>query len=247
MVHSMKNSIKYERTKMRLDKFLCQVKNMTRTEAKNYIKKGCVRINDIVVKSADCKVAEEWDHVTLNGEILSFSAFYYYILHKPAGVVTATRDNTCKTVMDLLKDAPGKDLFPVGRLDKDTEGLLLITNDGALSHKLLSPKKHVDKTYLVKSSNPVSKDDVRRLCEGVDIGDEKPTLPAKVEILSETELLLTIREGRFHQIKRMLQAVNNEVIYLKRLSMGPLHLPDGLEKGTYRPLSEEELMSLKNN
>lgn len=232
---------------MRLDKFLCDTAGLTRTEAKNAVKKGQIAVNGQVQKAADFKVKETTDTVTFQGRPLSYAAFHYYILHKPAGVITATEDKKESTVMDILREEKVKNLFPVGRLDKDTEGLLLITDDGELAHNLLSPKKHVDKEYLVKVRDSISEDDCRKLSEGVDIGDEKPTAPAKVERVAEKEILLTIREGRFHQVKRMLQAVGNEVLYLKRLSMGSLRLPKDLEKGAYRPLSEEEIYKIKGD
>lgn len=232
---------------MRLDKFLCDTAGLTRTEAKNAVKKGQIAVNGQVQKAADFKVKENEDTVTFQGRPLSYAAFHYYILHKPAGVITATEDKKESTVMDILKEEKVKNLFPVGRLDKDTEGLLLITDDGELAHNLLSPKKHVDKEYLVKARDCISEEDCKKLSEGVDIGDEKPTAPAKVERVAEKEILLTIREGRFHQVKRMLQAVGNEVVYLKRLSMGSLRLPKDLEKGAYRPLSEEEIYKIKGD
>ena len=230
---------------MRLDKFLCETAGFTRSEAKQAIKKGWISVNGTSVKNADMKVAEEADVVTLQGKNLSFAKFHYYLLHKPAGVITATEDKSQKTVIDLLTGISTKNLFPVGRLDKDTEGLLLITDDGELSHKLLSPKKHVDKTYFCLLKKDISEADINVLSQGVDIGDEKPTMPAVVKALSEREVELTIREGRFHQVKRMMQAVGNEVLYLKRLSMGPLSLPDDLEKGCFRPLSDAEIEQLK--
>ena len=232
---------------MRLDKFLCDTAGVTRTEAKNAVKKGQIAVNGQVQKAADFKVKETTDTVTFQGKPLSYAAFHYYMLHKPAGVITATEDKKESTVMDILREEKVKNLFPVGRLDKDTEGLLLVTDDGELAHNLLSPKKHVDKEYLVKVRDSISEEDCRKLSEGVDIGDEKPTAPAKVERVAEKEILLTIREGRFHQVKRMLQAVGNEVLYLKRLSMGSLRLPEDLEKGAYRPLSEEELYKIKGD
>ena len=232
---------------MRLDKFLCDTAGLTRTEAKNAVKKGQIAVNGQVQKAADFKVKETTDTVTFQGKPLSYAAFHYYMLHKPAGVITATEDKKESTVMDILREEKVKNLFPVGRLDKDTEGLLLVTDDGELAHNLLSPKKHVDKEYLVKVRDSISEEDCRKLSEGVDIGDEKPTAPAKVERVAEKEILLTIREGRFHQVKRMLQAVGNEVMYLKRLSMGSLRLPEDLEKGAYRPLSEEELYKIKGD
>lgn len=232
---------------MRLDKFLCDTAGLTRTEAKNAVKKGQIAVNGQVQKAADFKVKENTDTVTFLGKPLTYVVFHYYMLHKPAGVITATEDKKESTVMDILREEKVKNLFPVGRLDKDTEGLLLVTDDGELAHNLLSPKKHVDKEYLVKVMNSISEEDCRKLSEGVDIGDEKPTAPAKVERVAEKEILLTIREGRFHQIKRMLQAVGNEVLYLKRLSMGSLRLPEDLEKGAYRPLSEEEIYKIKGD
>ena len=232
---------------MRLDKFLCDTAGLTRTEAKNAVKKGQIAVNGQVQKAADFKVKENTDTVTFQGKPLSYAAFHFYMLHKPAGVITATEDKKENTVMDILREEKVKNLFPAGRLDKDTEGLLLITDDGELAHNLLSPKKHVDKEYLVKVRNSISEEDCRKLSEGVDIGDEKPTAPAKVERVAEKEILLTIREGRFHQVKRMLQAVGNEVLYLKRLSMGSLRLPEDLEKGAYRPLSEEEIYKIKGD
>lgn len=232
---------------MRLDKFLCDTAGFTRTEAKNAVKKGQIAVNGQVQKAADFKVKENTDTVTFQGKPLSYATFHYYMLHKPAGVITATEDKKESTVMDILREEKVKNLFPVGRLDKDTEGLLLITDDGELAHNLLSPKKHVDKEYLVKVRDSISEEDCRKLSEGVDIGDEKPTAPAKVERVAEKEILLTIREGRFHQVKRMLQAVGNEVLYLKRLSMGSLRLPKDLEKGAYRSLSEEEIYKIKGD
>lgn len=230
---------------MRLDKFLCETAGFTRSEAKNAVKKGFVSINGQVVKASDCKIAEDSDVVTFQGEQLTFAKFHYYLLHKPAGVITATEDKTQKTVLDLLTNVPTKNLFPVGRLDKDTEGLLLITDDGELSHRLLSPKKHVDKTYYVLLKSPINAEAVNALTWGIDIGDEKLTMPAKVQVLSDTEVELTIKEGRFHQVKRMMQAVGNEVVYLKRLSMGPLTLPADLGKGAFRPLNKSEIERLK--
>lgn len=230
---------------MRLDKFLCDAGVGTRSEVKQLLKKGLVTVNGQVEKTADKKIAEETDLVALRGEPLSFSRFHYYLLHKPAGVITATQDASQKTVMELLYGVSKRNLFPVGRLDKDTEGLLLITDDGELAHRLLAPNKHVDKTYLVRLAKPLAEEAAGQLQKGVDIGDDTPTLPAKVESISSQEIRLTIREGRFHQIKRMMKAVDNEVVYLKRLTMGPLTLPKELPKGEFRPLTPKELQKLK--
>lgn len=218
----------------------------SRSQVKDFIKKGHIKLNGQIVKSGDLKINEEEDVVDCNGQILCYAKYVYYMLHKPAGVVTATQDNHDKTVMDLLDPSVRKkDLFPVGRLDKDTEGLLMITNDGELAHKLLSPKRHVDKTYLVELAFPIQEQALKALEEGVDIGEENPTLPAKAERVSEKSIKLTIHEGKFHQVKRMLKAVDNEVIYLKRQTFGNLILEDTLEAGKYRPLSEYEVQNLR--
>ena len=230
---------------IRLDKFLCEMEIGTRSQVKDIVKKGMVSVDGEVVKKADYKFDETAAKVCVNGKELSYQKFYYYMLNKPQGVVSATIDNHDKTVLDLLKDAPGKDLFPVGRLDKDTEGLLLITNDGELSHNLLSPKKHVDKTYLVETKIAVTEEMIHKLEQGVDIGEEQLTLPAKAERIEDKKIELTITEGKFHQVKRMLKAVNNEVIYLKRLSMGSLKLDDTLALGEYRCLTDNEVLELK--
>ena len=230
---------------IRLDKFLCEMEIGTRSQVKDMVKKGMVSVDGEIIKKADYKFDETAAKVCVNGKELSYQKFFYYMLNKPQGVVSATADNHDRTVLDLLKDAPGKDLFPVGRLDKDTEGLLLITNDGELSHNLLSPKKHVDKTYLVETKEPVVEDMILKLEQGVDIGEEKLTLPAKVNKLEDKKIELTITEGKFHQVKRMLKAVDNEVVYLKRLSMGSLKLDAELALGEYRGLTEDEIIALK--
>ena len=168
------------------------------------------------------------------------------MLHKPAGVITATEDREQETVMGLLGEGYRKDLFPVGRLDKDTEGLLLITNDGELSHALLNPRKHVPKTYLVQVPESLKNSQIEALEQGVDIGDDKMTMPAKVEVVDEEHILLAIHEGRYHQVKRMLTAVGSQVLYLKRITFGPLTLDEKLEKGSYRALTEIEIEQLRN-
>lgn len=230
---------------MRLDKFLSETGAGTRSQVKACIRQGQVQVNGSVEKDAGRRVDEYGDSILLNGRPLSYFRYGYFMLNKPAGVVSATRDKLSETVLSLLPENSFTDLFPAGRLDKDTEGLLLITNDGALAHNLLSPKKHVDKTYLAEIERPLSETDIQRLSEGVDIGEEKITMPAKVQVLSETQILLTIREGRFHQVKRMLQAVDNRVLGLKRISMGTLVLDELLKPGECRPLTEEEIAGLK--
>lgn len=237
--------------KTRLDKFLADAGAGTRSEVKKFIQKGQVQVNGTVVKKPEEKVTPGEDKVFLLGsEIGAAPEFVYYMLHKPAGYVSATEDNRDKTVMELVP-SKRKGLFPVGRLDKDTEGLLLITDDGDLAHRLLSPKKHVDKTYYAVVDGHAAEEDVKKLAEGVDIGEKKLTLPAKLEILSakngQSEILLTICEGKFHQIKRMMEAVGKKVTYLKRISMGPLILDEALKKGECRSLLPEELAELKKH
>lgn len=232
---------------VRLDKFLCDVGIGTRSEVKNYIKKGLVSLNGEVVRKPEIKVDADRDSVSYNGEKCTYVQYAYYMLNKPEGVISATRDRVSETVLDLLGNPGIKGLFPVGRLDKDTEGLLLITNDGMLSHELLSPKKHVDKVYYVSIKKKLQAEDIRRLETGVPIEEGCLSMPAKVEVLDEKEILLTIHEGKFHQVKKMLHAVDNEVLYLKRLSMGSLRLDESLAPGEFRPLTEEEVAALKGN
>lgn len=235
---------------LRLDKYLADMGIGTRSGIKEIIKKGQVFVNGESVKRPEFKVDPEMDIITLNGKKIAYAKFSYYMLNKPAGYVSATEDEIHKTVLDILEVPQKKDFFPVGRLDIDTEGLLLITNDGALAHKLLSPKKHVKKTYFAKIRGRVDDTDVTRMKAGLDIGEKKPTLPAELVILTSdeiSEICLTITEGKFHQVKRMFEAVGKEVLYLKRLSMGTLSLDDTLKPGQYRPLSEKEISDLKGN
>lgn len=235
---------------IRLDKYLADMGCGTRQEVKKLIRSGQVSVDGAVVKKPDTKVEQTVQEVCLNGEKVGYESFEYYMLNKPAGVISATEDRSCQTVVDLIKEKKRKDLFPVGRLDKDTEGLLLITNDGELAHRLLSPKKHVDKCYFARVSGKVTEDDVRSFENGVNIGSlEQPEIimPGKLEIITSDEISqihLTIQEGKFHQVKRMFQAVGKEVIYLKRLRMGTLVLDENLSIGEYRPLTKEELEKL---
>jgi len=233
---------------MRLDKFLTELGIGTRSEVKKILKSGQITVNGTPVKKPEEKIDEAKDIVTYQGKVLSYEQFEYYMFHKPAGCVTAVSDAHHKTVMDYMKDLTRKDLNPVGRLDIDTEGLLLITNDGMLSHELLSPAKHVPKTYFAKVEGVVTEDDVNLFAEGVDIGEKKPTKPAALKILvSDTvsEIELTISEGKFHQVKRMFEAVDKKVVYLKRLSMGSLILDEKLAPGEYRALTEDEIEGLR--
>lgn len=220
----------------------------TRSQVKQFIKKGQIQVNGEIQKRPETKLDIAKDKVSFQGEEISYQEYVYYILHKPAGYVSAVKDNLYPTVLSLIDNPQGFQLFPVGRLDLDTEGLLLITNDGTLAHELLSPKKHVEKTYYARIDGKITEEDQRRFAAGLDIGDEKDTLPAKLEILKsgeESEITVTITEGRYHQIKRMFEAVGKKVTYLKRLQMGSLKLEETLEPGTYRALTEEEIRLLK--
>lgn len=235
---------------MRLDKYLAEMGVGTRQEVKKQIRQGKAAVNGTVVKAADTKIDETSDEVTISGRNISYVSYEYYMLNKPAGVVSATEDRRDTTVIDLIKEKKRKDLFPVGRLDKDTEGLLLITNDGDLAHRLLTPKKHVDKVYYAKIDGMVTEEDVKRFAEGINIGaeEEEMTRPAKLDIMKsaeESEIRLTIHEGKFHQVKRMFLAVGKEVTYLKRERMGTLCLDENLKPGEYRLLTEEEIENVR--
>lgn len=232
---------------IRLDKYLADMGMGTRSELKKAIRNGRVSIDGVPAKKPEEKVDPDKQAVCFDGKEIRYQAMEYYMLHKPAGVVSATKDAKEKTVIDLIQGTKRKDLFPVGRLDKDTEGLLLITNDGDMAHRLLAPGKHVDKTYFARIEGLVTAEDVDAFAKGLDIGDDDLTMPAKLEIVlagEESEINVTIQEGRYHQVKRMFEAVGKKVIYLKRLSMGSLKLDETLEKGAYRLLTDEELDKL---
>jgi len=230
---------------MRLDKFLSEMNLGTRSQVKSFIRQGMVTVNGKTVKAVEHKISETEDQVRFRDELLGYQKYFYYMMNKPAGVVCAARDNTAPTVLSLLGLKRRNDIFPVGRLDKDTTGLLLLTNDGELSHRLLSPRRHVDKVYRATTAHPLSGEDIQRLEQGVDIGEDRLTLPAKVEILEDLVLLLTIQEGKYHQVKRMLEAVDNEVTALERVAFGGLTLDEGLAAGGYRELREEEVALLE--
>ncbi len=239
---------------MRIDKFLSNQGIGSRTEVKQYIKKGLVLINGEVCKKPETQIDENADKIICNGKEIHYEKFRYYMLNKPAGYVSATNDNLHPTVIDLLKDSVNTTgLFPVGRLDIDTEGLLIITNDGKLSHELLSPGKHVGKTYYAKINGYVTKSNILDFKNGIDIGDDKPTLPARLIIkdvdksAGTSEIFLTITEGRFHQVKRSFAALGMEVVYLKRISMGALKLDESLPSGSFRELSPEEITLLRGS
>ena len=252
---------------LRLDKYLADIGIGTRSEVKKLLKAGLVLVNDKKIKDPSFKVNPESDQVVYNGEKMTYQEFHYYMLNKPAGCVSATKDGLSPTVIEFLKGEPTRDLFPVGRLDKDTEGLLLITNDGMLAHNLLSPKKHVDKTYVAYVDKALCDEQITLFKTGLDIGDETPTLPAEIYEASDQEITenlekasidkenfsysavyeVVLKEGRYHQVKRMFEHFGSKVVYLKRLSMGTLHLDSQLLPSHYRPLTPKEIQSLKNN
>lgn len=236
---------------MRLDKYLADMDLGSRKEVKTFIKKGLVSVNGEVVKSDKFQVKEMIDEVLFDGELITYQKDFYYLLNKPAGVISATIDDYDETVLDLFDDeAYREDLFPVGRLDKDTEGLLVITNDGALAHRLLSPKRHVEKEYYAEVAGIMTEADVQQFTEGIPM-DGEMCLPAKLMIdsvdeVNETSVIrLILHEGKFHQVKRMVQFVGKEVIYLKRIRMGNLSLDESLSLGEYRVLTAEELQLLE--
>lgn len=242
-------SLKREKTSnnMRIDKYLCDCLSLSRNDIKNEIKKGFVIVNDSAIKDPSIHVNEKTDVIKYNGEIVSYQKYHYYVLNKPSGVITARKDKNDKTVFDILDFAFPKDLAPVGRLDKDTEGLLLLTNDGELSHRLLSPKSHIDKGYLCRLEKDVTKEDIMSLETGINIGDDTPTLPAKAVLINPKEVELYICEGRYHQVKRMFQALCNKVIYLKRISFGPLKLDAlDLNLGQCIELDEKQIKELRD-
>lgn len=236
-------------TLIRLDKFLTEMKKGSRSEVKDLIRKGRVTVDGSICRVPEQKIDTERTEVSLDGISVSYAAFEYFMLNKPQGVVSATEDNLHKTVIELIGDAKRKDLFPVGRLDIDTEGLLLITNDGQLAHDLLSPKKHINKVYFAEVEGEFPPDLAEQFKNGFALSDQTTVLPSELLIESSCgtlhEVRLTIREGKFHQVKRMFEAFSCKVVYLKRLSMGSLILDEALKTGAYRPLTKEELANLK--
>lgn len=230
---------------MRLDKFLAHANYGTRREVKKIIRSGWVSVNDQIIKNDDFKIDESKDIICVDNEQVIYQQFYYIMLNKPNGYVSATIDDRYPTVIDLIYEDYALDLFPVGRLDLDTEGLLLLTNDGSLSHELLSPKKHVDKEYYVELEKEYSEQDIKTLEAGVAINDQEVCKEAKVKRIDNNKMMLIIQEGKYHQVKRMMHAIENEVTYLKRVRMGTLKLDKTLPLGEYRALNEEEIKMLK--
>ncbi|MEI3129197.1 MAG: pseudouridine synthase [Oscillospiraceae bacterium] len=229
----------------RLDKLLAGTGKWSRREVKALVRQGLVRVDGQLAASAEDKLDPAAAIITVAGETISLRRFTYVMLHKPAGVLTATEDRKQPTVLDLLPPELRRiGLAPVGRLDKDTEGLLLLTNDGELAHRLLSPKYHVDKRYLARVDGELSAADTEAFARGMTLGGGLECLPAGLEVLPDRVCIVTLREGKFHQVKRMLAARGAPVLYLKRLSMGPLVLEDSLAAGAYRLLRAEEILAL---
>ena len=230
----------------RLDKIISATGKKSRREVKLLVKQGRILVDGVPASAAEMKVDPAVSEILLDGEDIGYQRFTYIMLHKPAGVLSAVEDNRQKTVLDLLpEELQRRGLSPVGRLDKDTEGLLLLTNDGELTHKLLSPKYHVDKVYYARVEGCLEQKDCEAFAAGMTLGDGLECLPAGLEILSHCEALVTLQEGKFHQVKRMLAACGKPVVYLKRLSMGELRLDETLKKGEFRPLTAEEVKSLQ--
>lgn len=235
---------------IRLDKYLADMGIGTRSQIKEAAKKGRILVNGQTEKKTDRKIMPGEDQVRFDGSLVGYVAMEYYMLNKPQGVVSATEDRKYPTVVELIVDRQRKDLFPVGRLDMDTEGLLLITNDGEMAHRLLSPAHHVDKQYYALIEGKLPEDARERMKEGVTLEDGTITRPAELEILPEkegefTRTFLTIHEGKFHQVKRMFEALGCKVAFLKRMSMGNLVLDETLKTGEYRPLTQEEQKNLR--
>lgn len=229
----------------RLDKLLAGTGKWSRREVKALVRQGLVRVDGRLAASAEDKLDPAAAIITVAGETISLCRFTYVMLHKPAGVLTATEDRKQPTVLDLLPPELRRiGLAPVGRLDKDTEGLLLLTNDGELAHRLLSPKYHVEKRYFARVDGELSAADAEAFARGMTLGDGLECLPAGLEVLPDRVCIVTLREGKFHQVKRMLAARGAPVLYLKRLSMGPLTLDDSLAAGAYRLLRAEEILAL---
>ncbi|HBF0235223.1 TPA: rRNA pseudouridine synthase [Clostridioides difficile] len=231
--------------KQRIDKILSNLGYGSRSEIKKYCKQGSVVVNGSEVSNPGTQVDTENDEILFNGEEVIYREYIYLMMNKPAGYISATTDKYDPTVLDLIDlSYLAFEPFPVGRLDKDTEGLLVLTNDGKLSHRILSPKKHVPKTYYAKIDGVVTEEDVEAFLEGVVLDDGYKTMPSQLNILKsddESEIELTIHEGKFHQVKRMFESVGKKVVYLKRLSMGNLKLDESLELGEYRELTDEEV------
>jgi 16S rRNA pseudouridine516 synthase len=234
---------------MRLDKFLKECNVCSRSESKQVLKKGLIKINGNIVKDASYKLDENNDVVTYNDKVIEYQEFVYIMLNKPAGVISATEDSKDTTVIDLVSEYAHKEVFPFGRLDKDSVGLLILSNDGKLAHELLSPKKHVSKVYYLKIKGRLDDTDVEAFKNGITLEDGYVTKEGKLEIIKSDEIsecLATISEGKFHQLKRMFIALDKEVVFLKRIKFKDIELDESLKEGEYRLLTKEEIDSLKS-
>lgn len=236
---------------MRLDKFLSNHGLGSRKDVKLLLKKKFVRVNDVIVTKSDIKINPEQDEIMVQGEVIHFEPYIYLMLNKPAGVISSTQDKE-RTVIDLITNYQHYELHPVGRLDKDTEGLLILTNDGNFTHDVLSPKKHVNKTYYARINGLVTNETIMQFAQGVTLDDGYHTMPGELTIISAdaqnmtSEIELVIQEGKFHQVKRMFESVNMKVSYLKRIKMGELLLDNNLAKGDYRKLTQDEINLVRN-
>lgn len=233
---------------MRLDRFLAAAGYGTRQEVKKLIRSGKVSVNGERVNNPEVKLDEEHTEVRVDGSLVLYEKYRYIMFHKPSGCVSSAHEKGERSILEYIDETYASDLFPVGRLDKDTEGLMLLTNDGDLAHRLLSPSKHVDKKYYAELKKPVIENDIIQFREGIDIGDKDLTIPAVLETADcASHVYITLHEGRYHQIKRMFQALHNEVLYLKRISMKNLLLDESLKPGEYRKLTEDEIKDLKEH
>jgi len=229
---------------MRIDKYLSDLNLGTRKNIKAYIKNGTVTINEVICKNSATQINPTFDQITFHGKPLTYHKFYYYMLHKPKNIITASKDKRSACVLDFFANEPVKNLFAVGRLDKDTEGLLLITNDGDFSHRITSPNHNLFKTYYAKLDGYIENSAISLFENGLEIGDKTKTKPAQLSIIEATSnysfVTISISEGRYHQIKRMFQSIHLNVTYLKRISIGSLQLDETLSIGNYRELTKAE-------
>ncbi|CAL28264.1 pseudouridine synthase [Staphylococcus carnosus] len=230
---------------MRLDKYLANMGVGTRSEVKQLLKKNKVQVNGKNEKQSKAHINPDTDEITVDGNLIEYVDKVYIMLNKPAGYISATEDEEQSTIVSLIKDFQHMKIFPVGRVGKDTEGLILLTNDGQFNHDIMSPNKHVSKIYRVEAKNPITDDDIKQFAEGVELSDGK-TKPAQLERTeNEKVAFVSIREGRYHQVKRMFHAIDNEVLNLKRVQIGKLKLDSNLPKGSYRELTQEEIELVK--
>lgn len=231
---------------MRIDKFVSEQAGVSRSDAKTMIKKGQVTVNGTAVKSADAKIDPEKDNIVIGGKEITYREFMYIMLNKPDGVICATRDGLSATVLQLIPaEMRRKGLFPAGRLDKDTEGFVFITDDGALAHKMLSPKNHVEKEYVVTLESPAEEGYIELFASGMTIDGDEKCLPARLIMTEDKHIVrLILHEGKYHQVKRMMQAAGNRVVHLKRVRMGGIVLDDNLKEGECREITAEEIKTL---